>query len=181
MLTRAWLGAAGPWVSVKTSIDQRGFALSRKKLIAVTIGALAACATMAIPASAMADTITGAGSTLVAPIEAEWANAWDAKSGNQVTYNPVGSGTGIKDISSRLVDFGASDAPMTPTQSIACHSCWQIPWALSATGVGFNLHGVHKLRLSGPVIAGIYLGQITNWNDSRIARLNKGVHLPNLK
>ena len=57
----------------------------------------------------------------------------------------------------------------------------QIPWALSATGVGFNLHGVRKLRLSGPVIAGIYLGQITNWNDSRIAKLNTGVHLPNLK
>ncbi|MGZ6570906.1 MAG: phosphate ABC transporter substrate-binding protein PstS [Solirubrobacteraceae bacterium] len=155
--------------------------MNRKKLIALTIGAIAACATMAIPASAMAATITGAGSTLVAPIEAEWANAWDAKTGNSVTYSAVGSGTGIKDISSRLVDFGASDAPMTPTQAIACHSCWQIPWALSATGVGFNLHGVRKLRLSGPVIAGIYLGQITNWNDSRIARLNKGVHLPNLK
>jgi phosphate transport system substrate-binding protein len=129
----------------------------------------------------MAVTITGAGSTLVAPIEAEWANAWGAKTGNTVTYSAVGSGTGIKDISSRLVDFGASDAPMTPTQAITCHSCWQIPWALSATGVGFNLHGVRKLRVSGPVIAGIYLGQITNWNDSRIARANKGVHLPNLK
>jgi phosphate transport system substrate-binding protein len=155
--------------------------LNRKKLIALSIGAVAACATMAIPASAMATTITGAGSTLVAPIEAEWANAWGAKTGNSVTYSAVGSGTGIKDISSRLVDFGASDAPMTQTQAITCHSCWQIPWALSATGVGYNLHGVRKLRLSGPVIAGIYLGQITNWNDSRIARLNRGVHLPNLK
>jgi phosphate transport system substrate-binding protein len=77
----------------------------------------------------MAVTITGAGSTLVAPIEAEWANAWGAKTGNSVTYSAVGSGTGIKDISSRLVDFGASDAPMTPTQAITCHSCWQIPWA----------------------------------------------------
>ena len=117
----------------------------------MSIGAIAACATMAIPASAMAVTITGAGSTLVAPIEAEWANAWGAKTGNSVTYNAVGSGTGIKDISSRLVDFGASDAPMTPTQAITCHSCWQIPWALSATGVGFNLHGVRS-SVSGPVI-----------------------------
>jgi phosphate transport system substrate-binding protein len=136
---------------------------------------------MAIPASAMATTLTGAGSTLVAPIEAEWANAWGAKTGNSVTYSAVGSGTGIKDISSRLVDFGASDAPMTPTQATACHSCWQIPWALSATGVGFNLHGVHRLRLSGSVLAGIYLGQITNWSDSKIRKLNPGVHLPNLR
>ena len=86
--------------------------MNRKKLIALSIGAVAACATMAIPASAMAATITGAGSTLVAPIEAEWANAWGARTGNSVTYSPVGSGTGIKDISSRLVDFGASDAPL---------------------------------------------------------------------
>ena len=174
MLRRAWLGRPDHGSSAKTSIDQRGIALTRKKLIALTIGAIATCATMAIPASAMAATITGAGSTLVAPIEAEWANAWDAKTGNSVTYSAVGSGTGIKDISSRLVDFGASDAPMTPTQAIACHSCWQIPWALSATGVGFNLHGVRKLRLSGPVIAGIYLGQITNWNDSQDRQVEQG-------
>ncbi|HEY1510054.1 MAG TPA: phosphate ABC transporter substrate-binding protein PstS [Solirubrobacteraceae bacterium] len=137
---------------------------------------------MALPASALAagGTLTGAGSTLVAPIEAEWANAFDAKTGSSITYSAVGSGTGIKDISSRLVDFGASDAPMTPTQAITCHSCWQIPWALSATGVGFNLHGVRRLKLSGPVLAEIYLGQITNWSDARIARLNKGTHLPNL-
>ena len=129
----------------------------------------------------MATTITGAGSTLVAPIEAEWANAFQARTGNSVTYNAVGSGTGIKNISARLVDFGASDAPLTPAQAISCHSCWQIPWALSATGVGFHLNGVRKLRLTGPVLAGIYLGQITNWSDSRIASLNRGVHLPNLK
>ena len=152
------------------------------KLIHMALGALVAGALMVVPASAMAaGSAAGAGSTLVAPIEAEWANSFDAKTGNAITYNPVGSGTGIKDISNRLVDFGASDAPMTSAQAAGCHSCLMIPWALSATGVGYHLSGVRKLRLSGPVLAGMYLGQIKTWNDSRIKALNKGVRLPNLK
>jgi phosphate transport system substrate-binding protein len=149
----------------------------------MAIGALAVCATAVVPAvaSAATTTLAGAGSTLVAPIEAEWANAFAAKTGDTVTYNAVGSGTGIKDISSRLVDFGASDAPMTPAQAQGCNSCLEIPWALSATGIGFHISGVRKLRLSGPVLAGIYLGQITNWSDPRIKSLNPGTRLPNLK
>jgi len=146
----------------------------------MALGACAVGALMVTPASAMAATIAGAGSTLVAPLEAEWANTWDGQTGNTVTYNAVGSGTGIKDISSRLVDFGASDAPLTPTQAASCHGCLMVPWALSATGVGYHLSGVRKLRLSGPVIAGIYLGQITNWSDARIRALNHGARLPNL-
>ncbi len=133
-------------------------------------------------ASAASGTLNGAGSTLVAPLEAEWASAFNSKTGNTVNYNPVGSGTGIADISSGTVDFGASDAPLTPSQAQGCHSCIQIPWALSATGVGYNVPGAgRKLHLTGPLLSQIYLGQITNWNDSRIAKVNKGVHLPNLK
>jgi phosphate transport system substrate-binding protein len=143
-------------------------------------GALVLGALTVTPAGAMGATLTGAGSTLVAPLEAEWANTFDGQTGNTVTYNPVGSGTGIKDITSRLVDFGASDAPLTSTQAASCNGCLMIPWALSATGVGYHLNGVGRLRLTGPVLAGIYLGQITNWNDSRIRSLNPGVHLPNL-
>ena len=68
---------------------------------------------LAAAAANAAATLNGAGSTLVAPIEAEWAAAWDNKTGNTVTYQPVGSGTGIKDITARTVVFGASDGPMT--------------------------------------------------------------------
>jgi phosphate transport system substrate-binding protein len=114
-------------------------------------------------------------------LEAEWANGFQAKTGNTVSYAAVGSGTGITDISGRLVDFGASDAPLTPAQAAGCHGCVQIPWALSATGVGFNIAGVRNLHLSGAVLAGIYFGRITNWSDPRIKALNKGVRLPNLK
>jgi phosphate transport system substrate-binding protein len=160
----------------------KGFAFRRRKLIPLTVGVLAIGAMAGFtPAAMAAGTLNGAGSTLVAPLEAEWASAFANKTGNTVNYQAVGSGTGITDISQRLVDFGASDAPLNPTQASACNNCVQIPWALSATGVGFNISGVRKLHLTGPVLAKIYLGQITNWDDPAIKASNKGVNLPNLK
>ncbi len=160
----------------------KGFAFRRRKLIPLTVGVMAIGAMAGFtPAALAAGTLNGAGSTLVAPLEAEWASAFANKTGNTVNYQAVGSGTGITDISQRLVDFGASDAPLNPTQASACKNCVQIPWALSATGVGFNVSGIHKLHLTGGVLAKIYLGQITNWNDPAIKASNKGVNLPNLK
>jgi phosphate transport system substrate-binding protein len=164
----------------------KGFAFQRRKLVSASAAVLAIGASAGFistaAASAASGTLNGAGSTLVAPLEAEWASAFNSKTGNTVNYNPVGSGTGIADISSGTVDFGASDAPLSPSQAAGCHSCIQIPWALSATGVGYNVPGAgRKLHLTGPLLAQIYLGQITNWNNSAIAKVNKGVHLPNLK
>jgi phosphate transport system substrate-binding protein len=149
----------------------------------VSLSAVAVAASMAtgVTASASASSLSGAGSTLVAPLEALWAQGWGGATGNQVTYAAVGSGTGITDISNGLVAFGASDAPLTPTQAAACSGCVQIPWALSATAVGFHLTGISSLNLSGKVVAEIYLGQITKWNSSAIKKLNPGVRLPNLK
>src|SRR5262249_23945216 len=78
-------------------------------------------------------------------------------------------------------DFGASDAPLTASQAKACKGCVQVPWALAATTVSDNLQGLSKpLRLSGPVIADMYLGTIKTWNDPRIRRLNPGVALPSM-
>jgi phosphate transport system substrate-binding protein len=161
--------------------------LHLKKLTCVAAAALATTGTsvFAATADAAAPTLNGAGSTLVAPLEGEWAAGWGtATGGDQVVYQAVGSGTGIKDITSRTVDFGASDAPMTPTQQSGCNAgggtCLTIPWALSATGVGFNVPGVRSLKLSGPVLADIYLGRITNWDSSAIKRLNHGERLPSL-
>src|SRR5215475_8301267 len=134
-------------------------------------------------ASASADTtITGAGSTFVSPLVSVWTPALGSAFGYTVNYSPVGSGAGIQSISSRQVDFGASDAPLTPDQAAACKGCVQIPWALAATSVAYNVPGapVH-LRLSGAVIANIFLGQVTNWNDPAIAKLNPGANMPNLK
>jgi phosphate transport system substrate-binding protein len=131
-------------------------------------------------ATASAD-ITGAGSTLVAPLMARWAQDFKGRFNIGVTYGAVGSGAGISQISSRSVDFGASDAPLTAAQASACGGCVQIPWALSATGVAYHINGVRNLKLTGPVIAQIYMGHITNWNDKSIKKLNPHVKLPNLK
>ena len=120
--------------------------------------------------------LVGAGSTLVAPLVARWQSA-DTRAA--ITYGAVGSGGGIQAISSRTVDFGASDAPLAPSQAKACKGCVQIPWALAATTVSYNVPGLSApLKLNGPVIAGMYLGEITTWNDPQIQQLNPGVKLP---
>lgn len=139
-------------------------------------GASAAGAT----AASAAGGLQGAGSTLIAPLEQEWGTAWASQSGNPIpSYQAVGSGKGLSDIAAGLVDFGASDAPLSASTT-ACTGCVQIPWGVSATGVGFNIPGIHKLHLTGAVLAKIYLGQIKKWNDKQITKLNKGEHLPNL-
>lgn len=131
-------------------------------------------------AGASAAGLTGAGSTLVAPLMANWINGFEIKEGIPVKYGAVGSGAGIAQISARTVDFGASDAPLTPEQAAACNGCVQIPWGLSAVGMGFNIPGVKKLNLTGSLLAGIYFGKISNWNDAKIKKANPGVKLPNL-
>ena len=113
---------------------------------------------------------------------ANWINGFEiAERHPEVKYGAVGSGAGIAQITARTVDFGASDAPLTPEQAAACNGCVQIPWALTATGIGFNIPGVKKLNLTGPILAGIYFGKITNWNDPKIKKLNpKASNCPNL-
>jgi phosphate transport system substrate-binding protein len=151
------------------------------RIVGVIAGLTCLAPGLASPAGASAYSLTGAGSTLIAPLEARWAEDFNKKYGDSVTYAPVGSGAGIAQISARSVDFGASDAPLTAAQAEACKECIQIPWALTATGIGFNLPGIRGLHLTGPVLAQIFLGQITTWNAPQIAKLNKGVPLPALK
>lgn len=132
--------------------------------------------------SSSTGTLNGAGSTLVAPmVEKIFGPEFEKKDEVLVTYGAVGSGAGIAAISAKTVDFGASDAPLTPSQSKECSGCIEIPWALASTGLSYNLEGVSHLNLSGPVIAEIFLGKITNWDAPQIAALNKGEKLPNEK
>ena len=124
-------------------------------------------------------TLVGAGSTLVAPLIARWEGPYSSAHGVTVTYGAIGSGGGIEQITDRTVDFGASDAPLTPDEASACKGCAMVPWALAATTVSYNLPGVSKpLRLSGPVIAAMYLGRVKAWNDPAVRKLNPGVSLP---
>jgi phosphate transport system substrate-binding protein len=155
------------------------------RLGALTVVALiATAAVMAAGSSARttaktAATLDGAGSSFVSPLVAQWAPAFDAATGIRVNYNPIGSGGGIAQITARSVDFGASDAPLSPDQFQSCKGCVQIPWALSATSIMYKLNGVPPhLHMNGKTLAGIYLGTIKRWNDPAIQRLNKGVKLP---
>lgn len=124
-------------------------------------------------------TLVGAGSTLVAPLIQQWQGPYSTAHGVTVAYSAIGSGGGIQQVTARTVDFGASDAPLLPDQAKACAGCVMVPWALAATTVSYNVPGVTKpLRLSGPVLAQMYMGQIKSWNDPRIRKLNPGVTLP---
>jgi phosphate transport system substrate-binding protein len=147
--------------------------------LAIGVGLLAASAASA----QRTDTaISGAGSSLVNPLVQQWISPVGSAFGYSLTYASVGSGTGISDISARTVDFGASDAPLNPTQASGCNGCVEIPWALSATTLSYNIPGVpNDLHLDGPTIAGIYLGDITNWSDPAIKALNPKLTLPNLQ
>ena len=158
-----------------------------KRLVSVACaGVLAGCVLglSAAAASAATPTLNGAGSTLVAPIEAEWAAVWDTSTSSLVNYSPIGSGSGEKAIAAGQVDFGASDAPLSVYSGVPANIV-QIPWALSATGVSYHINGLKPkgsvLHLTGSVLAQIYLGQITNWNNKQIKALNKGVKIPHTK
>ena len=154
----------------------------RKRLLGICLALTATFAGTAAVSTAPASAagLTGAGSTLVAPLMANWISGFEIKEGIAVKYGAVGSGTGIAQITARTVDFGASDAPLTPEQAAACNGCVQVPWALSATGLGFNLQGIKKLNLTGKILAGIYFGRITNWSDPKIKAINPKAKLPNL-
>jgi len=148
-------------------------------IAAAMILASVAASAQAKPTRSSAGDLTGAGSTFVSKLVQTWIPKVDSALGIKVTYGPVGSGAGITSITNRTVDFGASDAPLTPDQFAACKSCVQIPWALSATSIPYHLNDApNRIRLSGPVLANIFLGNIKKWNDPAIQKLNKGVNLP---
>ena len=162
--------------------------MTRKLTILIVVLATAVLASLAATGGAgasssnkSAGSLTGAGSTFVSKLVQTWIPKVDSSLGIKVTYSPIGSGGGINAITNRIVDFGASDAPLTADQFAACRSCVQIPWALSATSIAYRGDGLpNHIHLTGPVLANIFLGKIKKWNDPAIAALNKGKSLPSL-
>jgi phosphate transport system substrate-binding protein len=156
----------------------RTFAL----ITAAVAAALAAGTAGAAAGKHAGTTLAGAGSTFVAPLVSQWTPAVASAYGYEVQYSPIGSGGGISAVTARTVDFGASDAPLSADQFSACKGCAQIPWALSATSVIYNLNGVKNLlHMDGATLARIFDGEITTWNDAAIKKLNPGVSLPSDK
>jgi phosphate transport system substrate-binding protein len=129
--------------------------------------------------STRAADISGAGSTFVYPVLAKWAEAYKAGRGVSVNYQSIGSGGGIKQIESKTVDFGASDAPMPPAE-LDKFRLIQFPIVIGGDVPVVNLPGIEPgaLKLTGPIIADIFLGKITNWNDKAIADINPNLKLP---
>ena len=153
--------------------------MKRMLITLVSVLGIALTATLGAGAKSNDDTLTGAGSSFVAPLVSVWTADYAGKTGVHIAYSPVGSGAGIAAITARQVDFGASDAPLSPEQFGACNGCLQIPWALSATAIIYNLPNVpNNLHMTGPVLANIYLGNITKWDDPAIKALNPRVSLP---
>lgn len=130
-------------------------------------------------ASARADDITGAGATFPYPIYAKWAEAYRAKSGIGLNYQSIGSGGGIKQIQNKTVDFGASDMPMKP-EELNKDGLLQFPTVIGGNVPVVNLAGVSpgQLKLTGPVLADVYLGKIAKWNDPAITKINPSLKLP---
>ena len=129
-----------------------------------------------------AGSLVGTGATFPFTLISKWIPAVDNALGIRITYAPTGSGAGIAQITERTVDFGASDAPLSPDQLTACKGCVVIPWALAGMSVMYNLPNLGgRLILNGPVLANIYLGNITTWNAPAIRALNPGRNLPNSK
>ena len=129
--------------------------------------------------AAQAQSITGAGSTFAAPIYGKWGEAAATAAGIQLNYQAVGSGAGINQINNRTVDFGASDMPVK-ADALAEHKLMQFPTVIGGVDVIVNLPGIkpNELKLTGPLLADIYLGKIVKWNDKAIAAVNPGLKLP---
>ena len=148
----------------------------KKTLVAVVLLVLALSA-------AQAQKLTGAGATFPYPIYSKWFSEYAAAHpGVEINYQPIGSGGGIRQVTSGLVDFGATDTPASDEQLAASKiKLTHIPTVLGAVVPVFNVPGVSDIKFSSDVLADIYLGKIVSWNDTRIAKDNPGVSLPNLQ
>jgi phosphate transport system substrate-binding protein len=141
------------------------------------IAAVALCALAAAPA--IAAEITGAGATFPYPIYAKWADAYNKATGTRMNYQSIGSGGGIKQITAKTVDFGASDMPMK-IEDLEKNGLTQFPAIMGGVVPVYNLKGIKagELKFNGSLLADIYLGKVKKWNDAAIAKLNPGTKLP---
>ena len=140
---------------------------------------MAAIAAALITSTAAATDITGAGATFPYPIYAKWADAYRKETGVGLNYQSIGSGGGIKQITAKTVDFGASDMPLKP-EELDKSGLVQFPTLIGGAVPVVKIAGIEpgQLKLDGKTLGDIYLGKIEKWNDAAIAKLNPGVKLP---
>jgi phosphate transport system substrate-binding protein len=128
---------------------------------------------------ALADDITGAGSTFVSPILSRWSATYSASRGAALAYQPIGSGGGIAGLKSETVDFAASDAPLKPTE-LRRLGLLQFPLVIGGIVPVINVDGVKpgELKFTGSLLVDIFMGKVTKWNNPKIAEVNPGIRLP---
>ena len=135
----------------------------------------------AIASTSSGADLTGAGATFPQAIYQRWVSEYLSKTGTKVNYQAIGSGGGIKQLSEQTVDFGASDAPMSDSDMAKAKggAVYHIPTVVGVVAIAYNLPGVTQpLKLSGEILADIFLGKVTKWSDARIGAINPGVKLP---
>ena len=167
-------------------IWQRRLAPRGMAVGAIAVGVLlaaGACSSSGGSSGSSGSVINGAGSTFAAPMYQQWAGQYHASHHVQINYQAIGSGGGISEFSQGIVDFGATDAPMSSTEQANAQAGQQslvlhIPMIIGAVAIIYNEPGIKNLRLDGPTLANIYLGKIKTWNDPAIKALNPGVKLP---
>lgn len=143
-----------------------------KKIFALLLMTLVAAPVLAID-------LNGAGATFPAPIYSKWFSQYEKENGIKVNYQAIGSGGGIRQFTAGVVDFGASDAFMSNKEiEAAGGDVIHIPTVMGSVALVYNLPGVTGLKLDSQALAGIYLGEIKNWNDPKLAELNPGKNLP---
>jgi phosphate transport system substrate-binding protein len=155
----------------------------------ITRRAIRGCVAMALVASAASITlvaqaqINGAGATFPAPIYSKWFSEYGKLKGVAINYQPIGSGGGIRQLTNQTVFFGATDGPMTVDQmQTAPGKILHLPTVLGAVVPIYEIPGVtQELKFTGPLIADIFMGKVTKWNDPAIAKLNAGVKLPDME
>jgi phosphate transport system substrate-binding protein len=151
-----------------------------RNLLKTRIAAVALAATFAVNVHA-AD-VTGAGASFIYPVMSKWSADYSKATGKKINYQSIGSGGGIAQIKAGTVDFGSSDAPLKP-EELSKHGLAQFPSVIGGVVPVINVPGVQAgaMKLDGPLLGDIFLGKIKKWNDPRIAELNGGVQLPDLK
>jgi len=144
--------------------------------------AVVGLATLLGAASAQAADITGAGATFIYPILSKWSDSYNNKTGNKINYQSIGSGGGIAQIKAGTVSFGSTDKPLEPKE-LEDAGLAQFPSVIGGVVPVINVEGIDggKVKLSGPLLADIFQGKVTTWNDPAIAQINPGIKLGDAK
>lgn len=151
---------------------------SQMNMFTRSITYLAASASLGLAGGASAG-VTGAGSTFVYPILSRWAADYKKAGGDEINYQSIGSGGGIAQIKAGTVDFGATDKPLAP-EELAAAGLAQFPLVIGGVVPVINIPGAKpgQVRMTGPLLADIYIGKVKMWNDPAIAKINPGLHFP---